>query len=728
MLMMENVEEAQHAALCCPECSASNSPRRKFCLKCGTALWEPCLRCGELCAACETYCGACGANLPEMAAEQVELAETDIEAAEDMVSAYKLDEAISLLARISKSDHPRLAKHAARARELIARTATDRRQQRAAAADACQLARQLLAAFNYDGAAKAIETVPPPLQSDDVHQLRNEISARRQEIATVTEQLHKSVREKRLLELPSQIERLLRLKPDHAYAKRLAEQVQKPLVTAATKMLAEHRYDQAQCLLDKMPTQTDTSDIKQFRLRCREMAWLAWDVRNAPVIDETLLAVAERLRRLSPNDARNVKLCDELSRRIALAKTSQQQQPIQWARPPEQTPLGVPVEWLAGLRRIVLGESLDRFDLQRHPGRFAIGCGLALAGLQRAALQINLLPTKSRGMLRRVANAMRSRNANAAWGIDLGASGLKAVKLIWNEARQQAIIENAVFIEHAKTLSHAANEAEETKLVSETLKTFLDAHPIGDDRVCVSLPGRMTLSRQIKVPPVDAAKAAQLIQFEAAHQFPFPLEQLAWDFQLFNDAPVNEGSETDASGEKDCRAILVAARRTTTQHLSETLERLGVRVDVMQTDFVALHNFLAFDYFPSLDDSSAEVCPVAAAIDIGADVTSIVISSPNSLWFHSCGVAGNSFTRALVKEFKLSVAQAEQRKRSPETAEEISELYEAMSPVFDDLLREIQESLAAYNESQPHRPVQRVLGLGGGFSLHGLFRYLRCGR
>jgi Tfp pilus assembly PilM family ATPase len=179
----------------------------------------------------------------------------------------------------------------------------------------------------------------------------------------------------------------------------------------------------------------------------------------------------------------------------------------------------------------------------------------------------------------------------------------------------------------------------------------------------------------------------------------------------------------------DCRALLIAARQSTTGHFLDAFQRLGMRVDALQPDFVALHNFLAYDCFPPPGNApSGEAGPVVAALDVGCDVTNIVVCSPNSLWFRSLGVAGHSFTRALVKDFNLSIAQAEQRKRVPESAECFNDIYESLSPVFDDLLKEVQQSLAAYGESQPNRPVQLVLGLGGGFSSHGLFRRLRCGR
>ena len=36
--------------------------------------------------------------------------------------------------------------------------------------------------------------------------------------------------------------------------------------------------------------------------------------------------------------------------------------------------------------------------------------------------------------------------------------------------------------------------------------------------------------------------------------------------------------------------------------------------------------------------------------------------------------------------------------------------------------------VAVYAQAEPGRPVRRLYGLGGGFSLHGMFRYFRCGR
>ncbi len=114
----------------CPQCEASNLPQRKFCAKCGAALWEACFHCGEVCAAGELYCGACGANLADAAAEQLERVQDDFRAAAEMRSACRFNDAIALLTPIAENHHPRLARYAAHAEQLIRQLAAERDRRR----------------------------------------------------------------------------------------------------------------------------------------------------------------------------------------------------------------------------------------------------------------------------------------------------------------------------------------------------------------------------------------------------------------------------------------------------------------------------------------------------------------------------------------------------------------------------------------------------------------------
>ncbi len=457
---------------------------------------------------------------------------------------------LTRLVPITKVDHPRLSDCGRRAKQLVHQLTAERNERRNTCGEAYKRARQCFEAFDFDGAAAAMAEVPPALQHESAEELRAAVASRREEIAKLTEEVREAVRQRRLLELPEKIERLLSLKPDHAMAKKLAEQVHDSFLRAAEKHLAARQYQDAHALLSQIDPHVRTPQTQELFQRAAELAWLDWDLRKSPVIDKTLLGVAERLRRLAPDDARVVKLLKELHRRSGGDGPSRGG-PLTWARPPQPTALGLPVEWLAGLGRLTCAAGMDQIDLLRYPGRFVVAGGLALAGIKQDALRINLFSDEQRGMLRRVTRLVRPRSTRRAWGIDVGASGLKAVKLAWDEAEEQAVVEVAVSVDHAKSLRHAANEEEEETLVKQTVQAFLDRHQTQGERVCVGLPGRMALCRQLELPPTDQGKVSRLVHYEAQQQFPFALDQMAWDFDLLR---CDGGQSNDAANGPGIRA------------------------------------------------------------------------------------------------------------------------------------------------------------------------------
>lgn len=717
-------DKSQGAVFQCPVCQAANPATRKFCVHCGTNLWEPCFECSTLCSAGEKYCGACGAHIGSSLTEHTKRFELAFRDAEQLRAVNRFDDAIALLRPMAQNDHPRLATYAAKAAQLIGQLNAQLSRRQIVAEEALQRAEQAFAGFDYAAASRILADVPRSLLSDAMNDLLRRISERQQEIETLDNELHEAVRSKRVLDLLPRINRLLAIKPDHPYAQGLSEKVQRHMVDVAEKRLSQHQYDGAKHLLDQIDPDARSPRASELHRQAAELAWLTWDLRHAPVVDKTLLVVAERLLNKVSNNPQVAKLCDLLQRRNGVS----QGPPVPWAQPPKDAPLGIAIDWLAGLQRIRCAETFNPAELWRHPGRFAVACGLALAGVKQAAILLNLLASEQQSMLTRVSQFVRSRNARSAWGLDLSASGLKAIKLTWNEAKQQTIVETALVIEHAKPLAHAANDAEEKKLIGETLGAFLDRQPNLDERICVGLPSRLALCRQIDVPPGDPAKIPKLIQFEARNQFPLPMEQLAWDFHLFDSAPGISANSRALAAKPGCRAFVLGSQRAAIQKYLDVFRQLNLRIDLMQTDVLGLHNFLVHEHFEAAGHAPTAETSHVASVDIGCDTTNIVVSSPQSHWFRACPIGGQNFTRAIVKEFNLGIAQAEQLKRSPESAEHLSVLYDAMSPVFEDLVSEVQQSLAMYAKAHPEQPVRRLLGVGGGFALHGLFRYLRCGR
>src|ERR1700755_1613503 len=113
------------------------------------------------------------------------------------------------------------------------------------------------------------------------------------------------------------------------------------------------------------------------------------------------------------------------------------------------------------------------------------------------------------------------------WGIDIGQSALKALRLEVIEGTLTATAFD--YVEHPKILSQP--DADPDQLTREALEKFLSRNQIKGDLVAISVPGQSGLARFVKLPPVEEKKINDIVHFEAKQQIPFPLEEVVWDYQ-----------------------------------------------------------------------------------------------------------------------------------------------------------------------------------------------------
>ena len=146
----------------------------------------------------------------------------------------------------------------------------------------------------------------------------------------------------------------------------------------------------------------------------------------------------------------------------------------------------------------------------------------------------------------------------------------------------------------------------------------------------------------------------------------------------------------------------------------------GIEVDVVQMSPIALYNFVSFDQLkgPGSKDS-------VVLLDIGADNTDLIISDGTRIWQRNVPIGGNHFTRALTKELKLTFAKAEHLKRNATKAPDPRAIFTAMRGVFNDFASEINRSIGFYSSINRTAKIRKVVGLGNGFKLPGLQKFLQ---
>jgi type IV pilus assembly protein PilM len=310
--------------------------------------------------------------------------------------------------------------------------------------------------------------------------------------------------------------------------------------------------------------------------------------------------------------------------------------------------------------------------------------------------------------------------SDAVWGIDIGNCSLKALRCRPAEQDGLVLADAFDYIEYPKILTQPG--AEPSELVNDALTEFLSRNNLRGDRVAISVPGQNGLARFVKLPPVESKKIPDIVKFEARQQIPFDLNDVIWDYQRMGGGMEESGFllETEIG--------LFAMKRDQVFRALEPLTRAGIQVDVVQLTPLALYNFVCFDQLEDLpppDEYDPDNPPPSTVVlSMGTDATDLVVTNGFRVWQRSIPVGGNHFTKALTKELKLTFAKAEHLKRNAATAEDPKAVFQAMRPVFNDLLTEVQRSIGYFSSLDRAAQVQRVLAMGNAIKLPGLRRYL----
>ncbi len=240
----------------------------------------------------------------------------------------------------------------------------------------------------------------------------------------------------------------------------------------------------------------------------------------------------------------------------------------------------------------------------------------------------------------------------------------------------------------ARSWRSGVSAAEREELIAITLRQFVQRNDLGYDPIIISVPSQNSFARFVTLPPVEAKRLPEIVQFEAAQQIPFDMSEVQWDYQLMSDPD---------SPEK--KVGLFAIKNEVVNSALESFEREDLQVSYVQMAPMALYNYLLFDR-PDLANSDKRATVI---VNIGADSTDLVVCTASSVWQRCIVMGGNAFTKAIAETFKLSFEKAEKLKRTAPVSKYARQIFQAMRPVFTDWSGEVQRSLGFYTSSQSGR-------------------------
>jgi type IV pilus assembly protein PilM len=234
---------------------------------------------------------------------------------------------------------------------------------------------------------------------------------------------------------------------------------------------------------------------------------------------------------------------------------------------------------------------------------------------------------------------MAMLNTKSFLTVDFGAGSLKLAEFEINEAGGLRLKTFSI-----KPLgAEGSQEATREKTILKALQETLAEKGIKAKDVNVCAPGFHVFSKFVKLPPVDASKVTQIIQYEAQQNVPFPLSEVVWDYQILG---------TAASGELE--VLLVAVKSDVVEGLFRVVAEAKLRLNLCDASPAALCNAFRYNY------GDLEDCTML--LDIGAKTSNLLFFEKGKVFSRGINLGANAITQDFATEAKLKFEVAEQIK------------------------------------------------------------------
>ena len=285
------------------------------------------------------------------------------------------------------------------------------------------------------------------------------------------------------------------------------------------------------------------------------------------------------------------------------------------------------------------------------------------------------------------------------WGLDIGHSSIKAVKVSRNA-------NGVTVLGYAFEPINVTEEGDRDEAVVKALQLLAQHEDFGAIPVVASLSGRQIFSRTINIPVLNPKRVHMMVELEARQQIPGNFDEVEWGYHM---SPAPDGASNDVA--------LFAAKRELTDELVSKCKRAGINLVGVSVSSLALYNFVRFDQ--QFGDNETVII-----LDVGAENTDLVLYQGETLWMRTLALSGNDITRVFMKKFRVSFEEAETLKRQIGDSRQAEKILKVLEGTLNELTSEVQRSLGFYKSQNPNANLENIVISGNTFRLPNLPEYL----
>lgn len=243
--------------------------------------------------------------------------------------------------------------------------------------------------------------------------------------------------------------------------------------------------------------------------------------------------------------------------------------------------------------------------------------------------------------------------------------------------------------------------------LSETIAAVVKRSGSKLTDIVAAVSSSSVITKEIELPAgLTELQMEMQIEVEADQYIPYPMEEVAFDFDVLGEAENNPDL---------VRVLLAACRQENVEHRRQALEMAGFNPKVIDVESFAVER--AYKLIEGqLDEVSDQVVAIA---DIGATVFSFTVLVDGKIIYNREQLfGGKQLTEEIQRRYGLSWEEAGEAKRKGGLPEDYAT--EVLAPFKESLVQHITRSLQFFYSSSHFNYVDQLFLAGGVSALEGL--------
>jgi type IV pilus assembly protein PilM len=299
-----------------------------------------------------------------------------------------------------------------------------------------------------------------------------------------------------------------------------------------------------------------------------------------------------------------------------------------------------------------------------------------------------------------------NKGPNTMLGLDISSTSVKLLELSRSGGKYRVesygvepLPENAVV---EKNISDVEGVGEAIQRLIERAKTKVKL-------AAVAVAGSAVITRTIEMPAnLSEDEMETSLRTEADQYIPYPLEEVALDFEVQGPSP---------RAEEQVEVLLAACRRENVEMREAALELGGLKAKVVDIEAHCMQR--AFELVREQFTGEGGEDQIIAIIDIGATMTTLsVLTNSGTPYTREQLFGGKQLTEEIQRRYSLSVEEAGLAKKQGGLPDDYET--EVLQPFKEAVVQQVTRSLQFFYSSSAFDDVDHIILAGGTSSIEGL--------